>query len=318
MLAKLEASQIPVFEGPTARVRLRDVLAYRSALRSLRPRIVHLHNLNTEAAHFLVHRFLGEAAYLGIRTIHNTELRIGPLTALALRWNPIAGTIFCSEAARKHNASRVRGSHVTIPNGVAFEAPPRDARRALAAQQELSLDPDACHFVCVGRFSGETPQSAPKAHDTLIRAWRHGELGKQHAQLHLLGDGVLRPQLESLAAGDPSIHLHGVVGDVPRWLVAADCFVMPSRWEGMPMAAVEAIGAGLPCIFSRIPPLVELDPPAVGWCEPGDVASLAEALRAFRLHPQLPTAAAVESRRERFDVRLTARRYLEFYSSLEP
>jgi len=279
MLAKLERNDIPLFEGPAGRVRTRSVLAYRNALRSLRPGVVHLHNLNTDAAHFLLHYVLGGAPYLGARTIHSTQLKITPLTRLALRFNPIAGTIFCSDAARDLNSGFIPGIHATIPNGIAFEGPPRDSHSSGEAKRELDLDPEICHFVCVGRFSGESPGRAPKAHDALIEAWRRGGLGRDRALLHLLGDGSLRPELESMAAGDPSIRFHGVVGDVATWLHGADCFVMPSRWEGMPMAAMEAIGTGLPCIFTRIPPIAALDPPLACTSAPSAVESLARALR---------------------------------------
>jgi len=170
MIATLDHSDIALFEGPTAKVRARAVGAYRAALRSLRPSVVHLHNLNTDAAHLLVNRFLGVPPYVGVRTIHSTQLRLTPLTRLALRFNPVSGTIFCSSAVRNQNEGLVGGSHVTIANGLAFEAAPRDAGSSRSAKLELGLDPEMCHFVCVGRFSGATPDRAPKAHDTLIQA----------------------------------------------------------------------------------------------------------------------------------------------------
>ena len=63
---------------------------------------------------------------------------------------------------------------------------------------------------------------------------------------------------------------------------------MPSRFEGLPIAAIEAVGSGLPCIFTEIPSLRELAPPVALWCKVNDVESLAAQLTTMvrqQLHP---------------------------------
>jgi len=316
MAAGLRAARVPLLEGPTPRLRARAITHYARTLRALDPGIVHLHNLNADAAHFLALPLLGRLRPLGVRTIHNTELRVTPLVRLALRFNPIDATVFCSESAQARNHALVGdGPQKAIPNGVSFATPLRDASTIRAARIALALDPERCHFVCIGRLGGVSPEQAPKAHDVLIRAWRQAELGRKGARLHLLGDGPLRAALEARAEGDASIVFHGVVGNVATWLQAVDCFVMPSRFEGMPIAAIEAMGAGLHCLFSRIPALTELGAPSASWCDPGDVPTLAAALEAFRLAPRFADPKDVEACRERYSIDRAARDHLEFYEA---
>jgi len=314
MAAALARSGVRVWSGPTERVRYRTVLAYARALRRLRPDLVHLHNVNAEAAHYLVRRFLG-FPYAGVRTVHSSRLDDSLLVRRGFAANPIGATIFCSGAARESNGSRFCGLVRTIENGVRFDWPVRTPELAHEAKRELGLDPDRLHFLCVGRIMGRKLAEAPKAHDTLVAAWRRTGLG-EGALLHVVGDGNLRPALEALAGGDPTIAFHGVRSDVRRWLLAADCFVMPSRWEGLPIAAVEALGTGLPCIFSRIPALEDLRPARAHWCEPSDVASLARALVEFARAPGYPPASAVQEERRRFSIESTASAYLETYARL--
>ena len=50
----------------------------------------------------------------------------------------------------------------------------------------------------------------------------------------------------------------GYVSDIPSLLKKADIFLVPSRWEGYGLAAVEAMNASLPCVISNVPGLGDL------------------------------------------------------------
>jgi glycosyltransferase involved in cell wall biosynthesis len=155
-----------------------------------------------------------------------------------------------------------------------------------------------------------------KAHDVLIRAWQQSAVGDR-ATLHLLGDGELRTELEGLADGDESIQFHGVRKDVRSWLLAADAFVMASRWEGLPIAGIEAVGSGLPCLFSDIPSLREMNAPVTLMSDPGDSGELARNLRSFVDFPVFPSDEAVATFRRHYGIERAASEYDGVYRSLD-
>lgn len=82
-------------------------------------------------------------------------------------------------------------------------------------------------------------------------AWREG----LRPRLYLAGDGTRRAELEQLAADlgiQESVEFLGTRHDIPRLLQEAWGFVLPSRWEGMPNALLEAMACALPCVATRV------------------------------------------------------------------
>jgi len=80
-------------------------------------------------------------------------------------------------------------------------------------------------------------------------------------QYHIAGDGPLKKDLLKLAKDlgvAEKVTWLGWVDDIWPHLEQADIFLMPSRWEGFGLAAVEAMNAGLPVVLSSIPGLREL------------------------------------------------------------
>jgi glycosyltransferase involved in cell wall biosynthesis len=124
-----------------------------------------------------------------------------------------------------------------------------------------------------------------KGLDVLIDAVR-GIAGLPIA-VEIAGDGPLRASLESRAAGLP-VRFLGRIEDVPAALAAAHVSVLPSRKEGWPYAALEAMGAGRPVIATDVGGLSEmLDGAACGWIvPPGDAGALAAAMRAAIADPE--------------------------------
>jgi glycosyltransferase involved in cell wall biosynthesis len=75
-------------------------------------------------------------------------------------------------------------------------------------------------------------------------------------QFFLLGDGELRETLdEQIRAYDIASHVHilGWVEDIPELLPSLDIFVLPSRWEGLSLALLEALSSGVAAVVSDIP-----------------------------------------------------------------
>lgn len=313
MRGELDRAGIPVAVGPTERVGARTVAWYTRQLRARPAAHVHLHTPNTELMHWLAARPAGARRPV-FRTVHNTAPVDGLLPRLACQRNEAACSIACSTAVLDAGRARFPQPFVAIRNGIEFPTPPRDQQAAHAARRHFGLEPDATHFVAIGRMGGRTLATAQKAHDLLLRAWRRGAIGRRGGRLHLLGDGPLRPALERMASDDPTIRFHGTTPEVPHWLSAADVFVMPSRHEGLPIAGIEAVGAGLPAVFSDIAPLRELEAPAALHVPVDDEAALAAALQSRVAAVPAVDAAAVAAFRARFSIDRTASLYRDVYA----
>lgn len=135
---------------------------------------------------------------------------------------------------------------VTVPNGV----PERGAgpgRRAVRAA--LGLRADQPVVMTVGRLTNM------KGQRYLVDATPHLVSRVAGVVVVVVGDGPLRTQLESRAAAigvHGSVRLLGHRSDARFLLDAADVFVLPSRHEGMPLAAIEAMEAGLPVVATHV------------------------------------------------------------------
>src|ERR1700722_14946062 len=135
-----------------------------------------------------------------------------------------------------------------IPNGV------RKSVRtpALVAQKrrEFGLDPDVFAFFYVGRLN------PVKDLGTLLDAFAAlAERGSFRTRLYLVGDGPERAMLEGRrkALGlDELVTFLGARSDVSEILMAADAFVMSSKSEGLPMALLEAMAVGIPCVATAV------------------------------------------------------------------
>lgn len=111
-----------------------------------------------------------------------------------------------------------------------------------AAERPLREPGDGRRFIAAGRLTHQ------KGFDELIRLFRDVEA---NARLLILGDGPERCRLEELigSCGLVDRIRIGEFDPAPwRWFAGADAFLLPSRWEGMPNAALEALACGTPVI----------------------------------------------------------------------
>jgi glycosyltransferase involved in cell wall biosynthesis len=130
-----------------------------------------------------------------------------------------------------------------------------ERRRELRAR--LGLEPSARAAIFVGRLAPE------KELPSLIQAFAAARRGVPNAVLVLVGDGPMRSDLETLAAG---LSLDGAVRfigrqtglEVRQWLQASDVFALVSSNEGLPCSLLEAMSVGLPSVISNIPANVQL------------------------------------------------------------
>jgi UDP-glucose:(heptosyl)LPS alpha-1,3-glucosyltransferase len=107
--------------------------------------------------------------------------------------------------------------------------------------------------------------------------------------------------------------------DVRPLYAAADCFILPSRYDPFPNTALEALAMGLPLIVSSRTGAAEVVQPGLnGWvCEPDDPPGIARLMgEADRALGAPGGVAAARSSAERFGIDATAAKLTELYASL--
>ncbi len=200
-----------------------------------------------------------------------------------------------------------------IPNGVDYE---RFANAAPADLTQFGVPRDSRVLLFVGRLD---PQKGPYR---LLEA--ASELIADHADLHLLmvGDGLLSAELREWTrdrSADSQIHFIGRQTDVAGLMRAADLFVLPSQWEGLPNVVLEALAAGTPVVATAVEGISDLLADGKsGIVVPLDgKPRLADAIRRALQELQALKAAALEARKivaERFTWQLVAADYERLYA----
>jgi len=171
-------------------------------------------------------------------------------------------------------------------------------------------------LISVGRMK------APKDFRTLIEAL--ALLGELEYEAVLVGDGPDQAELASLARQrglEPRVRFAGARDDVAEMLDAADCFVLSSRSECLPVSILEAMAAGLPVVATGVGGVPELvDDGVSGFlAPPGDASALAAALRRVLADADLRRRLGEAGRREvlgRYDLESYRRGHRELYRSL--
>lgn len=170
----------------------------------------------------------------------------------------------------------IRKRATVIPNGI--DLAPWDAMPEKAlARKEMDIPASAKVIATLGRLHEQ------KGHVHLLEAAK--KLIPEHpdALFLIAGYGPLRGQLENLAQ-ELGIQKHvrflGYRSDVTRILAAADIFALPSLWEGMSNALLEAMAAGKPVVATDIDGNLEqvVSGETGLLVPPGNVESLANAL----------------------------------------
>lgn len=136
---------------------------------------------------------------------------------------------------------------VTILNGI--KALPIENQSRLEGRKEAGMDVDTPLLISVGRLV------YAKAHEVIIASMPAVLKEFPNVKLEIVGDGPLRAdlqaQIEKLDLSE-SVKLAGQSDHVACHLAAADIFILSSRSEGLPIALLEAMSAGLPCIATQV------------------------------------------------------------------
>ena len=243
----------------------RDVQAYlalRDFFRAERPNIVHTHSSKTG----ILGRLAAKAAKVPtiVHTVHGyafpgesrqaikaifkfLERKAGQVTDRMIVLND-------TDKAIARDLLGVPESRLTLlPNGVDVDAyaPASPERRAALRAGEFGVH-DADHVI-VGMIGRLWLQKNPQC---FVRAAIRVTALRPNVSFFMIGDGEFRAELEAAiqASGDAQrIRILGWRGDVPELLKALDLMVLPSRWEGMPLAILEAMSSAVPVVASDIP-----------------------------------------------------------------
>ncbi len=344
--SEIERQGIPV---EVVAGRRHGVAAGTAALRELRrirtdlADVVHRHRVSVIQTHLLRSLdFLalslrgGQGADIVFWTMHNAmlELRADQLPGSRLMLRPkraahrmlyrlgartvdgfIAVSTDVGNAVREAYRPSARRLTV-IPNGVDIERYGEEVDRSFV-RSEFGIAGDAPVAIVVAKLMEQ------KGHSVLLDAIPAVLAHIPRLEVLLVGEGELRPSLEARAAQmgiGANLHFAGNRADIPALLAASDLFVLPSRWEGLPMALLEAMAAGLPLVASSVSGTREVVEHSTSGLlvPPDDSSALARAMVKILADPVAADAMG-RAARARVDAcysaRAQARRHAALYRS---
>lgn len=263
----------------------RVVVAVRRLLQELRPDILHTH---------LYHPNLyGRLAALGlslsgvVAAVHNSYTRVKfhrRLWNFALGWmtdRVLVGSTQVWRDVRTYDA--VPASRLLLlPYGIRM-GELKTPETYAEARERLRVS----GFVVgtVGRLEEQ------KGHAYLLKALLELRREIPDLTLVMVGEGrrqeALQRQARELGVAN-QVRFLGTRRDLPLIYRALDLFVQPSLWEGLPLALLKAMGAGLPVVATRVSGTLEVIADGVNGrlVAPGSPEALAQAILELYRHPE--------------------------------
>jgi glycosyltransferase involved in cell wall biosynthesis len=202
-----------------------------------------------------------------IERLHSWTVNAGAASALVSVSN---------KASEQAAQAGIRREHlVVIPNGI----PPMGSAAAdrNRMRSDLGLQDTDILLLSVGRLVFQ------KGHEFLVQAMPRILSRFPRVKVMICGAGSLRGDLQAQIDGlqlSSCVTLEGNQSDIERYLVSADVFVLPSRWEGLPVALLEAMRAGLPVVAARVEGVEEVVQHEIQGLlvPPGDSGALGDAV----------------------------------------
>lgn len=212
----------------------------------------------------------------------------------ALRWNSKAIIAVAEVVARAHQPALGKKTLEVVPNAVSPIAPLGTKERE-RIRTELVGESGRPLLFTAGRLSIQ------KGYSDLITAFSLVHITHPKAALLIAGDGPLRQQLtEQIKALQLEDHitLLGLRTDIPQLLGASDIYVSSSHWEGLSLALLEAMSAGLPVITTNVGGVRQAVPLDAGIIvPPHHPRQLAEAIVTLLNNPEQQQALGNTARR---------------------
>lgn len=198
-----------------------------------------------------------------------------------------------------------------IPNGV-------DSDRYCPGHQSLAQELGVERtFIYQGRISAE------KNVESLLRAWKHTDMGDR-CRLLMVGDGVLRSALEPFYGREQGVLWLGFEANEQRrieLLQGADVFILPSLVEGLSLSLLEGMACGAACVATDAGADGEVLEAGAGIVlgTHGVSAQLQTLLPVLRDHPDIVQMLGQKARRrvlERYTLSQNITRLEQLYNSL--
>ena len=244
----------------------RNVRAYqqlKQVMKELNPKLVHCHTPVGGVLARLTAKKYRKTGTKVIYTAHGFHFYKGapminwlcyyPVEWLLARWTDVLITINEEDCQRAKRFPLPKNGRVEKINGIGLDVEKyrnihvnREEKRA-----ELGIAPDEYLLISVGELSKR------KNHQSVIKALTEmrEECYKKKLRYLICGEGEERDHLEKLVKEnelEKIVLMPGYRADVKEWLAVSDCFVFPSKQEGLPVALMEAMAVGLPCVCSDI------------------------------------------------------------------
>ena len=227
---------------------------------------------------------------------------------------PKADTVFtCSEeSAQFFIPPRCNKEYKVIKNGISAENFLFKKEIREQVRQELGLE-EKFILLCAARFAIQ------KNHDFLVDIINELQRYDENIKLLLVGKGPLEEKIREKVKRlhlEEKVEFLGARGDVNKLMQAADCYIMPSLWEGLPVVFVEAQAAGLKVYTSEevlskeasITDLIE------GISLSDDAKKWARKIYLQKNYERKNQSDAL--RKSGFDIKVTAKFLEEFYEEL--
>lgn len=208
--------------------------------------------------------------------------------------------------------------HNGVPLGTDLLKPALDDARE-SVREELGLESGCRILLTVGRLEDH------KGYPDLLSAAARVAREFPRVVFVWVGEGSLRPSLERTLETTGlrgRVILAGHRRDVPRLLAAADLFVFPTHFEGLPFSVLEAMAAGLPVVASdasSLPEIIRHDRDGILFAA-GDAEALRRALIRALGNPETMRQLAenARARAEEYSETKMTRRTLGLFEEWRP
>lgn len=164
----------------------------------------------------------------------------------------------------------------------------------------------------IGRFQDV------KNHKGLIAAFEIFNQKYPDSELHLIGDGENKREIEELVVTKKlhnSVFFYGLQPNVHQFLSEMDVFTLPSLHEGVPITLVEAMGTGLPIVATAVGGVPDMLDENSAQLVPVDAAAIAAAFEKYYLDYELRKFNGENALKaaKRFSAETMARKYINIY-----